>query len=188
MTESKNKNYESISKKWAHALMELALEDSGISKEDIINDLKKISETIDSSKELRDVINNPAISTEEKQIVICKLFQNSVMPLVYNFLFTLNLRKRVNLISDITAEFEKEFDKLNNVKHVFITSAIELNDERQGEIKDKLASKLASNVEIDWGIDCDIIAGLIFNIDETVIDNSVKHKLDDLSKSISVQG
>ena len=30
----------------------------------------------------------------------------------------------------------------------------------------------------------DIIAGLIFKIDELVIDNSVKHKLDDLSREI----
>ena len=180
----KDKNSELVSKRWAKALMELALEDEQLSKDDILQDLKNVAETIDNSEELSTVINNPSISSEEKQIVLCKLFQDKVMPLVYNFIFTLNLRKRAGLISDIAIEFEKELNSFKNLKHVNITSAIELSDSRKDEIKNKIASKLDSNIVIDWGVDTDIIAGLIFNIDETVIDNSVRHKLEDLSKSI----
>lgn len=180
----KDKNSELISKRWAKALMELVLEDESIAKEDVLNDLRNVASIVDSSDELSTVINNPSISTEEKQIVLCKLFQGKVAPLVYNFIFTLNLRKRAGLLSDIAIEFEKELDRVNNVKHVNITSAIELSDEKKDEIKNKIASKLDSNIIVDWGVDKEIIAGLIFNIDETVIDNSVKHKLEDLSKSI----
>ena len=104
----KDKNSELIAKRWALALMELAQEDENISKEDILDDLREIASTIDSSDELSNVINNPSISTEEKQIVLCKLFQTNIMPIVYNFLFVLNLRKRVGIISEIANEFEKE--------------------------------------------------------------------------------
>lgn len=180
----KDKNSEIISKRWALALMELALEDSNISKTDILDDLREISDTINSSEELSNVINNPSVSTEEKQVVLCKLFQNNIMPIVYNFIFALNLKKRVYLISDIANEFEKEMDRINNIKHVHVTSAIELDANKKEEIKDKIAAKLNSEIAVDWGTDNEIIAGLIFNIDEVVIDNSVKHKLDDLSKSI----
>ena len=180
----KDKNSELVSKRWAKALMELVLEDESIAKEDVLNDLRNVASIVDSSDELSTVINNPSISTEEKQIVLCKLFQGKVAPLVYNFIFTLNLRKRAGLLRDIAIEFEKELDRVNNVKHVNITSAIELSDEKKDEIKNKIASKLDSNIIVDWGVDKEIIAGLIFNIDETVIDNSVKHKLEDLSKSI----
>ena len=82
-----NSNYELVAKRWAKALMDLALEDNQISKEEILDDLKEISHTIDSSKELQEVFENPAISVEEKQIVIAKLFQNNIMPIVYNFIF-----------------------------------------------------------------------------------------------------
>lgn len=180
----KDKNCELIAKRWALALMELAQEDENISKEDILDDLKEISATIDSSEDLSCVINNPSISTEEKQIVLCKLFQNSIMPIVYNFLFTLNLRKRVSLIHEIAVEFEKELEKIKNIAHVSVTSAIELNDERKEQIKTKIAEKLNKNIVVEWGVDKDIIAGLIFNIDELIVDNSIRHKLDDLSKTI----
>ena len=180
----KDKNCELVAKRWALALMELAQEDENISKEDILDDLREIADTINSSEELGGVINNPSISTEEKQVVLCKLFQNSIMPIVYNFLFALNLRKRVSIISEIAAEFSKELERVKNIAHVNVTSAIDLLDERKEQIKTKIAEKLNKDVVVEWGVDSDIIAGLIFNIDELIIDNSIRHKLEDLSKEI----
>lgn len=180
----KMQNCELVSKRWAQALMELAQEDSNISKEDILDDLKEIAETIESSEELSNVINNPSVSVEEKQVVLCKLFQNSIMPIVYNFLFALNLRKRVDIIPQIAVEFQKELERIKNITHVRVTSAIDLADERRNDIKNKIAEKLSKDVIVDWNVDNDIIAGLIFNIDETIIDNSIRHKLEDLSKTI----
>lgn len=184
MASSAKQGNELIAKRWALALMELALEDENISKEDILDDIEEIAETINGSEELSNVINNPSISTEEKQIVICKLFQNNIMPIVYNFLFVLNLRKRLGLIEEIAIEFKKELERIKNITRVNITSAIELNDERKNDIKTKISEKLNKNIICDWGVDNEIIAGLIFNIDESIIDNSVRHKLEDLSKEI----
>ena len=179
-----NSNYELVAKRWAKALMDLALEDNQISKEEILDDLKEISHTIDSSKELQEVFENPAISVEEKQIVIAKLFQNNIMPIVYNFIFALNLKKRLAIIPQVAVEFEKELEKFNNTVRAHITSAIEINEERKNEIKNKIEEKFNKNIIIDWGIDNDIIAGLIFNIDENIIDSSVRHKLEDIGKKI----
>ncbi len=180
----KTQNCELVAKRWAQALMELAQEDPNISKEDILDDLKEISNTINSSQELSNVINNPSVSTEEKQIVLCKVFQNSIMPIVYNILYALNLRKRVDILSQVAVEFEKELERIKNIARVKVTSAIDLADERKNDIKNKIAEKLSKDVVVDWNVDNNIIAGLIFNIDETIIDNSIRHKLDDLSKNI----
>ena len=175
---------ELVSKKWAKALMELASEDENLSKEEVLSDLRNVAETINNSAELSNVINNPSISTEEKQIVICKLFQERVKPIVYNFLFVLNLKKRLNIINEIAEEFEKELEELKNIVRVDITSAIDLSDEKKMNIRDRVAEKLRKEVKVSWGVDEDIIAGLIFNINDTVVDNSIRHKLDTLSNMI----
>ena len=125
---------ELVGKRWAKALLELAQEDEGISKDDILEDLREVVQTIESSDELSSVINNPSISTEEKQIVLCKLFQNSVMPIVYNFLFALNLKKRLGILNFIANEFEKELEALKNMIRVEITSAIDLNDDKKAAV------------------------------------------------------
>ena len=41
------------------------------------------------------------------------------------------------------------------------------------------------HIKANNNVDNDIIAGLIFNIDETIIDNSIRHKLEDLSKGVN---
>ena len=187
MVESiKDKNAEIVSKRWARALYELASENDSISKQEVLLSLKDVASAIKSSEELSNMFLNPSISTEEKQAVLCKLFQNSVMPIVYNFLYALNLKKRINLIQDIAENFEQELNMHNNIKHATITSAIELNEEKKNEIKARITEKINKELIVNWNVDANIIAGLIFNIDETVIDGSVKHKLEDISRKIGV--
>ena len=175
---------ELAAKRWAKALIELSEENNEISKEEILSDLKEVGESISSSVELSDVLNNPSISTDEKQVVLCKLFQDKIMPIVYNFIFALNLKKRIGIINEIAEEFQSQLEELKNIVRVNITSAIEISEDKKNEIKNRIAEKLQKDVKISWGIDTDIIAGLIFNINDVVVDNSVKHKLDDLCKSI----
>ncbi len=184
MGTSVKQNYELTAKRWAKALMELADENEGISKDDILDDLREVAENIESSEELHNAISNPSVSTEEKQIIICKLFQNKVMPIVYNFLIALNLKKRLVIIGAIADEFQKELEEKRGIVRVHVTSAIELNDDKKNEIKNKIAEKLHKEVIVNWDVNADIIAGLVFNINETIIDNSIRHKLENLSKSI----
>ena len=178
------KTSELVAKRWSKALIELALEDESISKEDILKDLRSVAETIESSEELKNVINNPSISTEEKQIVLCKLFENKIIPMVYNFLYVLNLRKRLPYINEIADEFEKKLEEIKNIARVGVTSAIEISEDKKNDIKNKISEKLNKDVIVDWNVDSDIIAGLVFNIDDTVVDSSIKYKLDELCKKI----
>ena len=73
----KFKDSELVAKRWAKALMELALENDGISKEDILDDLKEINFIISESKDLSEVFANPSISQEEKQVVLEKIFKTA---------------------------------------------------------------------------------------------------------------
>ena len=179
-----SQNTELAAKRWAKALMELAQENEGISKETILSNLIDVADNISSSEELQNAVNNPSISVEEKQIVLCKLFEGRVIPLVYNFLFALNLKKRLGIISDIIIEFQKELERIKNIVRVNVTSAIELNDEKKNDIKNKISEKLHKEVILNYEINSDIIGGLVFNINDTIVDNSIKHKLDNLQKEI----
>lgn len=176
------KGNELAAKRWAKALMELALENDGISKEDILDDLREVNENIENSRELYEVLNNPSISVEEKQAVLSKLFETNLMPIVYQFLKTLNAKSRLALLPAIAEEFRKELEELKNIVRVGITSAIELTDEKKNEIRNRVAEKLKKDVLPEWYVDSSIIGGLVFNINETIVDNSIKHRLEILNK------
>ena len=43
---------------------------------------------------------------------------------------------------------------------------------------------LNKNIELEWATNPDIIAGLVFEVGDNIIDNSLRHKLQDLSRNI----
>ena len=104
------------------------------------------------------------------------------MPIVYQFLKTLNAKSRLALLPAIAEEFRKELEELKNIVRVGITSAIELTDDKKNEIRNRVAEKLKKDVLPEWYVDSSIIGGLVFNINETIVDNSIKHRLEILNK------
>ena len=80
--------------------------------------------------------------------------------------------------------WEKELDKINNITHIDITSAIELTDEKKDSIKNRVAEKLQQNVVINWKVDKDIIAGLVISMDEKIIDLSLRHQFEKFEKQL----
>ncbi len=178
------KGAELIAKRWAKALMDLATEDGGESKDDILSDLKNVNENIQASQELAETLVNPIVSQEEKQVVLSKLFQSRVKPVVFNFLTGLNSKGRLGFLEAITEEFQKQLEDLTNIVRVNVTSAIELSEEKKADIRNRLAEKLRKDVIPSWSVDSDIIGGLVFNINETIVDNSIKHRLENLGKQI----
>lgn len=77
--------------------------------------MREVDENIKSSKQLSEVLNNPSISIEEKQAVLSKLFQNKLMPIVFNFITTLNLKGRLGILDAVAEEFSKELEELKNI-------------------------------------------------------------------------
>ncbi len=178
------KGSELIAKRWAKALMDLAGEEGGVSKEDILANLRDVNENISSSKELAEMLVNPVVSQEEKLAVLTKLFQSRVMPMVFNFLTVLNSKNRLGYLAAITDEFQRELEELKNIVRVSVTSAIDLSEDKKNSIRNRLAEKLQKDVIPEWFVDSGIIGGLIFNINETIVDNSIRHRLENLGKQI----
>ena len=75
-------------------------------------------------------------------------------------------------------------NKINNIQPVTVTSAIALTDEQKKGIAVKLEEKLKKQVQPRWNVDNGIIAGLIIKINDDVIDTSLKHKIDKISKDL----
>ena len=178
------KGAELIAKRWAKALVDLAAEEGIDSKDEILANLKDINENIAASDSLAEMLASPVVSQEEKLAVLTKLFQSRVMPVVFKFLTALNSKNRLIYLVPITEEFQRELEVLKNIVRVSIVSAIELSDDKKSSICNRLKEKLNKNIVPNWSVDSGIIGGLVFNIDDIIIDNSIRHRLENLGKQI----
>ncbi len=171
-----------VSERYAQALLELVSDN--LSKEDILKELLDITESVKGSDDLNKVMTSPVISENEKKNVISKLFEDTTNKVILNFLKLLVDKNRFSMLESITKEYKNEINRLNNLLSINITSAIDLTEDEKSTIKNKLSNILNKNIELEWAINPDIIAGLVFEVGDNIIDNSLRHKLQDLSRNI----
>lgn len=171
-----------VSERYAQALLELVSDN--LSKEDILKELLDITESVKGSDDFNKVMTSPVISNDEKKNVISKLFENTTNKVILNFLKLLIDKNRFSMLESITKEYKNEINRLNNLLSINVTSAIDLTEDEKSAIKDKLSNILNKNIELEWATNPDIIAGLVFEVGDNIIDNSLRHKLQDLSRNI----
>jgi len=81
------------------------------------------------------------------------------------------------LYAELKAEYEKEID-------VDVTSATELSSEQQGKISTALEQRLARKVKLNCNMNPALVAGVVIKAGDTVIDGSVKSKLNRLADAL----
>ena len=170
-------------KNYSKALVEM-VSDNVISFEDLSKDLATVSEILETSQDLRLTLENPTVSEEVKSQIVEEVFKNEVHPQVVSFLKVLIDKNRSSEFSQIKADYEIKLDDVNKIQAVEITSAVELSEEYRERILQKLSEKLQKNIRPNWKVDEKIIAGLIYRINDNVIDTSIKSKLDKLNKNL----
>ena len=165
------------SKIYANALVGL-----DIDKNTVINDLSQVLEVFGQSEDLRSILSNSSINFTKKKEILSEIFNKKIDEKLVNFLFILTEKNKINLLSQILESFEQVSAENSGISVVEIISAIELNEGYKQRIIQKLEAKLSKKVEPVWDIKPEIIGGLIFRIGDSVIDSSLRNKIENFSK------
>lgn len=173
-----------IAQRYAEALVELAKEGK-LTFGKISDDLNLVKEILSQSKDLDEALSNPIVSIENKKEIIDKVFSSEINALIVNFLKVLVDKNRFSVFAEVLNAYNKLLDDINNVSRIRVTSAVVMPKDSQVKLKNKLEEKLKKNVVLDLDVNPNIIAGLVIKMGDNVIDMSLKHKLEDLSKNIT---
>lgn len=170
-------------KNYANSLLQVG-KDGVMSYDDILNDLNTVKEIVSSSTELTQVMENPAVSDNTKYEILDSVFSGQINDKLINFLKVLIDKNRFYELNQIIEAYSYEVDEIHNVKRVEVVSAVEISDDRKQRLVEKLQNKLQKTVIPNWNVDKDIIGGLIIRIGDDLVDNSLRNKLENLSKNI----
>ena len=101
---------------------------------------------------------------------------------IKNFVGVLKKNNDFSLEKKIIQQYYKYYRAKRNISKIEITS----NQKLDSEILNKILKKFSKQIEIEEKIDQSLIGGITVKIDEdTLIDGSVKRKLEDLKKSLT---
>lgn len=149
--------------------------------ENILNDCKLISNTISGSRELVLFLKSPIINADKKSAVLKELFDSKISPLMTSFIKIVVNKNRVDILGAITSQYIEAYNEFAGIIQIKVESATELSNKDTSSLKKVLEAKTGKIVELTSTIRKELLGGITVKIKDTVIDGSVKHKLESLN-------
>jgi F-type H+-transporting ATPase subunit delta len=173
---------EEIGTVYARALFEAAAEADKL--ESVRDELAELADAIGSDRDLQVFFFSPALSSEEKKNGLEKAV-SGLDDLTQNFLELLIENQRMTSIFAVRRELDALWDKENQRLPVTITSAIELDDDTVKSIGDEIAEQTGRKVELSADVDPEVLGGLVVRVGNTVLDASVRRRLESLRREVA---
>ena len=104
---------------------------------------------------------------------------------VRRFVQVLALNKRLALLGEISEQFEALKAEAEKTLDVEVTSAVALTDGEIEKLNAALASRFEREIEVSTAVDESLIGGAVIRAGDTVVDGSVRGKLDKLAESLA---
>ncbi len=129
-------------------------------------------------------IDSPKIETAKKTEVIGEAFGGSISDLALNLASLLASRNSVASLAAIADSFQELVDSKKGVERAEIVSAVELTDEQEKAIVDKLTQMVGKQLSVTAYVDESILGGYLAKVGDRLVDGSVKTQLEDMRREL----
>jgi F-type H+-transporting ATPase subunit delta len=173
---------EEIAAVYARALLEAALEQGRL---DVVHEqVGQLADAIDASHDLQVFLFSPYFSAEEKRDGLERAVQGAD-PLLSNFLGLLIEKHRMPVIFRIRRELDVLWERENRMLAVSVTSAVELDSATVDGIGETIGERTGRRVALTRIIDPDIIGGIVLRVGNSILDASIRSRLEQLRKQVA---
>ncbi len=174
---SKNKSFsETSAGRYSLALYELAAEANILSE--IEDHSASIIDLISSSEDFRSLIKDPTNNKEDQLKALKKISeQYKLNELLTKFLSFLISKRRFFYVDKILKSFVETCSVKRGELKAELTSAKNLTEIEVNNIKKELTQNFGSKIRLNYKHDTSLIGGLIVQVGSTMVDTSIKNKL-----------
>jgi F-type H+-transporting ATPase subunit delta len=173
---------EEISRVYARSLFQVATEHD---KLDTMRDqLDAFADAVSESRDLSTFLFSPYFSTEEKKEGLRKAVVDAD-PEFVNFLEVLAENHRMPVIFRIRRDFDAMWEDAHKLLPVDVTSAFELDERIVKSIGDRIGEQTGRKVDLNAHVDPDILGGIVLRVGNSVLDASIKNRLNRLRRQIA---
>jgi len=168
---------ELILQKYARALFEVADEQNSL--DEVNKGLQRIDTSFKELPQLADFLTSPQVDWKDKAALTNTLTQG-LSPFIVNFTALIMQKERQFILPGLAGEFQKLLALRARRKEVVVTTVIPLPEPERLLLEAKLREIFAEEFVLENKLNPDLIAGFRVKIGHTVIDGSVKRKLEEL--------
>ena len=133
---------------------------------------------------LRAVIMEPLVSDSRKFAVADEAFGDRVTAASLNFLKLLIRKHREDLLEECAREFYALLAERSNTADAEVTTAVPLSTVQSARLNHSLQTLTGKTIRMTTEVDPALVGGVVVRIGDTVIDGSVRGKLERLERQL----
>jgi len=174
---SKNTGFSITSaERYSLALFELSEENNLLSQ--IEEQSLSMLNLINQSNDFHNLIKDPTIKKKDLLKVMNKIVENNKFDILFkNFLNFLIEKRRFFFIESILQSFIETCSRKRGELKAELRSAKNLSNDEITKITDILTKNFSSKIKLNYKHDESLIGGLVVQVGSTMVDTSIKNKL-----------
>ena len=150
---------------------------------EVLDELFRVSRTIDGNDQLRDALSDPRIEAARRAQIVQDLLDGKAHAVTLSLISTVVTNGRVRELSAIVDRLLASNASSGGRVVAQVRSAVALTDEQRSRLAAALSKSTGKEVEVLVDVDPSVLGGLVTQIGDTVIDGSVRHRLSQLRES-----
>jgi len=130
-------------------------------------------------------LSSPNATAAEQSAAITNICGDALSVTGQNFIAILSENRRLQLLPQISIQFEIMKANREKAVDVDVVSAYELDAGQQQKLSDALGAKLERNINMQVSFDKSLLGGAVIRAGDTVIDGSIRGRLAKLAESLN---
>ena len=148
----------------------------------VCSEAEALEKALYTVPELRRMVTaaDDVVSPFDKKKLLQTALGNRMSQELSRFLTLLNKNGRMDLVEDILRDFVTIYRRGIGIRKAHLVTATEPSERLLQRLKALVKQKTGDDVIIEVEVDPSIIGGFVFDIDEYLLDASIKHQLDQI--------
>jgi len=167
---------------YAAALFEVARAEGSL--ETVEDELFRVARTLEGSEELRATLSDVAIPVERRQAIVEQLLggrASAITTALVSFVVAAGRSKSLPEIIDrlVARAAQERHEAVGEVR-----TAYPIDEARRQQLADALGLATGKHVSLKVIVDPSVLGGVVARVGDTVIDGTIRHRLDQLRESL----
>lgn len=174
---------ESVARRYAAAFFNQARAKDKV--KETAADLQAIADVLAKHPKLATLMGHPLVTELRKKEVIQAAFGKAgLQPMTLAFLNLLVDKRRIGLLDDIKAEFNRLLRAFHRIASATAISAVPLTKTQVTALEKALEARTGKDIELTTAVDPSLMGGILVRIGDTVLDGTVKGNLERLREQL----
>lgn len=131
------------------------------------------------------LLSSPSATAAQQAAAVIEICGDELNATGQNFIAILSENRRLQLLPQISYQFDIMKANREKAVDVDVVSAHEIDASQQQQLSDALSAKLERKVNMQVSLDKSLLGGAVIRAGDTVIDGSIRGRLTKLAESLN---